>query len=295
MNVAETFVIHSKPPMIDGTCFLDRSTIVRYFNHLLREIGRAGKVFIYRGKMMYVSPSLRVETTVDKVLANFAPHVTSQDEVIQVLDNAGSRFLNEIEPSQGYVNEDFDPTKVSLALMDQLQVKSMEQDLKMLGADLRPAIEMPITFRQFGELYLSPVIEVPQGTVPVTEIMCAAMEVQPNDLYDIGLNNLKHHVEAGGIHVETSPNGVRSIDCDHPPASSLFLSKEFWEDQERKLGSPPAIRIVTGDVIMFAPSQDEKAMAALGPKWDYGSRIGLFPKPMSKDTFIWSDGTFKVA
>jgi hypothetical protein len=255
----------------------------------------ARKVFIYRGKMMYVSPSLRVETTVDKVLANFAPHVTSQDEVIQVLDNAGSRFLNEIEPSQGYVNEDFDPTKVSLALMDQLQVKSMEQDLKMLGADLRPAIEMPITFRQFGELYLSPVIEVPQDTVPVTEIMCAAMEVQPNDLYDIGLNNLKHHVEAGGIHVETSPNGVRSIDCDHPPASSLFLSKEFWGGSGEKAGlsaCDPHCHWRRDHVCAVA---GRKAMAALGPKWDYGSRIGLFPKPMSKDTFIWSDGTFKVA
>lgn len=295
MNAAQTFVINSTPPLIDGTCFQDRSTVVRYFNYLLTEIGRAGKVFIFRGTMMYVSPSLRVETSMDAALAEFAPHVTTQDEVIQVLDNAGRRFLKEIEPPHGFVNEDFDPTKVSLALMDQLQVRSMEDDMKSRNGDLRPSYEMPITFRQFGELYLSPVIEVPQGTVPVTEIICAAMDVQPNDLYDIGLNNLKHHVEAGDIHVETSPNGVRSIDSEKPPASALFLLNEFWEDQERKLGSPPAIRIVTGDAIMFAPSEDEKAMAALGPKWDYGSKIGVFPKPISKETFIWSDGTFKVA
>lgn len=295
MNAAQTFVINSTPPLIDGTCFQDRSTVVRYFNYLLTEVGRAGKVFIFQGTMMYVSPSLRVETSMDAALAEFAPHVTTQDEVIQVLDNAGSRFLKEIEPPQGFVNEDFDPTKVSLALMDQLQVRSMEDDMKSRNGDLRPSYEMPITFRQFGELYLSPVIEVPQGTVPVTEIICAAMDVQPNDLYDIGLNNLKHQVEAGDIHVETSPNGVRSIDSEKPPASALFLLNEFWEDQERKLGSPPAIRIVTGDAIMFAPSEDEKAMAALGPKWDYGSKIGVFPKPISKDTFIWSDGTFKVA
>lgn len=295
MNAAETFVSNSTSPMIDGTCFRDRSTIVRYLNHLLKQVGQAGKVFIFRDKMMYMSSSMRVETTLDRLLVDFATHVSSREEVIEVLKNAGDRFLKEIEPAKNCVNEDFDPAKVSLALMDQLQVKAMKEEMKLREGELRSSYEMPITFRQFGELYLSPVIEVPQGTVPVTEIMCAAMEVQPNDLYDIGINNLKHHVEAGDIRVETSPNGVRSIDSENPPASSLFLLKEFWEDQERELGSPPAIRIVTGDVIMFAPSQDAKAMAALGPKWDYGSRIGVFPKPMSKDTFIWSDGTFKVA
>lgn len=295
MDAAESFVIASKLPMNDGKCFEDRTTIARYFNYLLKEIGRAGKVFVFRGKMMYVSPTLRVETAMDEALEKFAPQVTSRQDVIEVLNRAGERFLREIEPSEGFVNEDFDPAKVSLALMDQLQVKMLEEDMKLRDGELRPSFEMPITFRQFGELYLSPVIEVDDRTVPVTEIMCAAMDVQPNDLYDIGLSNLKQHVDAGDIRVETSSSGVRSIDSENPPASALFLLKEFWEEQERELGSPPAIRIVTGDVIMFAPSEDEKAMAALGPKWDYGSKIGVFPKPLSKETFIWSDGTFKVA
>jgi hypothetical protein len=295
MSAAKTFVKKSPTPMIDGTCFHDRETIARYFNYLLKEIGRAGRVFIFTDKMMYVSQSLRVETTLDKLLVEFAPHVENEEQVIEVLQSAGERFLKEIEPGTEYVNDDFDPSKVSLALMDRLQVVAMEEEMKKRRGEQRAPYEMPLTFRQFGELYLSPVIEVKQGTVPVTEIMCAAMDVEPNDLFDIGLSNLKSHFDVGDIHIETSSNGVRSIDSWNPPASSLFLLKEFWEEQERELGCPPALRIVTGDVIIFAPSTDEKAMAALGPKWDYASRIGEFPKPMSKETFIWSDGTFKVA
>lgn len=296
MRSAEAFLATFDVEPTDGRCLEDRNTIVRYFNFVLKARDLTGRAFIYRDRLTFMAPSLTLEMPFDKSLQGLAPHIKNREDLVSTLEEVEKRFIAQAGRRQGHINDEFDPANVSLALVHRKQMEQMEHDI---AADTtkqdRLAYEKPISFRQFGDLYLHPTIDALNVRVPVTEAICAAMDIEVNDLYEIGLENLRTHVKSGDLKVDTFGNGIRSIDSENPPASALFLLPEFWERQERKIGGPPALRLINGDVIMFAPSTDDSAMAALRENWDAGVRAGVFPKPMVDQTFIWSDGTFKVA
>lgn len=268
-------------------------TVVDYFNDLLARLELPGEVCMLSGTMTYVSPGMTLEMSTDRMVANLADEVESPEQVAQVLNAVGQHFLREIGSQEPEPPIWFDASTIKLYLMSSEQVREMER-LIAYERQSGPTLErdMPVTFHQYGALRLSPTIDVTGNRVPVTKAICEAMGIDRNELFDIGLANLAAEVENSELDIRVVANGVRVLESEDPPASSLFLLPAFWEKVEFELGSAPAVRTVNGDIIAYAPSDDPEAMAELASTHGLMDALGMTDAPISDRAFVWNGHGF---
>ena len=292
MSKAAEFVDSFEPPLSDGSCLEDRMTVIGYLNFLIKGEGRPGRVVILGDDMVYVSPSLRIEMTTDRIVSALAGDVKSSDQLVQVLDSVGRRFMEQLDGQGKTVFRDFDKGSISLYLMNSSQVSRLETDMRdrNVGQTTAP-YDMPIFLPHDGDLVLSPTIDILGNRVPVTEAICAAMGMEKNSLFEVGMANLAKLTGIVELDTRTLDSGVHVIESEMPPASSLMLSSSFWEKKTSELGSAPALRVINGDVIAFAPSGDRAAVEALTTGKGFIGGLGV--KPISNRIYVWSAGALQ--
>ncbi len=262
--------------------FLDDSKVIAsFFEEVLQSKGLNAKVTVGPEMMLVIGDGIEMETTLHTTLTTFGQNAETVENMLLLLRTVGDAFLKNIQPS-------YDKRTVWLALMSAAQVDEMNADFKTRkdGSE-RPEDQMPILYRQTADLYVSPVIESSAGLVPVTERLCRTLGVGRNDLFDIGLDNLRDALGRGAISVSENADGLFSVHSVLPPAGALFLVPEFWNEQEQRIGAPPLVRIIHGDTLVFASSKGGRQ-----PKLAYRSERGTFTRPISDDVFIWNGRDF---
>lgn len=264
--------------------FLDDPKIVEsFFETVLAANGKTVTVSIGPETMTVVGSGIEMETNLHRTLVAYSEKAATREDILQLLQMVGDAFLKNMLPT-------LDRTRIQLAFMNKAQVDELNSSMES-KADGSPRADedMPIFFRQFGDLYVSPIIDGDRR-LPLTERMCRTLGIERNDLFEVGLESLRSHYLAGGFKVEQTSAGVYAVNSDSPPASGLFLLKEFWDDQSKKLGAKPVVRIIHGDILMFTASKPNGPL----PIMRYQTPRGGVIKPISHETFRWEDDTFRI-
>jgi hypothetical protein len=287
--LAHRFANSTEASLEDGRCLMDRMTIVRYMNFLLSDKGLPGRVLVLGGHLVYKTPSLTLEMTTDVVLKRLAPSITTNEQVLLTLEKAGQAFLAQIETMLPANAGDFSRDKILLYLMHESQVRSLEKSLRERKPGV-PEHDMPVVFRQYGSMYLSPAIVADGRKIPVTEAICKVLGVHKNDIFDIGHETL---VQERPPEARTFKNGVNSIRDDDLPASALFFLGAFWDQVADRIGGNPVVRVTNGDLINFVKEGDRDAALAIGVGLDTMVKLGHQSVIVSDVLFRWDGSTFK--